>query len=124
MDPLFASPSLLALSAPVLAQSGGYSFLQAILAYFVDPILTLLYIAVIVYVISSWLISFNVINPHNQLVSTILRMLSAVIDPLMRPFRAIIPPLGGLDLSPIFLLLSIVFVQQYLVRQVLFPLVG
>ena len=91
------------------------SFLLAVIQFFVYPILTLLVIAVFVNVILSWLISFNVINGHNQFVATIWRLTSAVTEPLLAPIRRILPPLGGLDLSPIVLLLLIQFVRGWVI---------
>ena len=91
------------------------SFLIAVIYYFVMPILTLLVIAVFISVILSWLINFNVINGHNQFVATIWRLTNAVTEPLLRPIRNVLPPLGGLDLSPIVLLLLIQFIRGWVI---------
>ncbi len=66
---------------------------------------------VIAAVIVSWLTAFNVINQHNNFVRTVLRMLYALTEPVFRPIRRIIPPMGGLDLSPIIVFLIIWFLQ-------------
>jgi YggT family protein len=66
---------------------------------------------VIAAVIVSWLTAFNVINQHNNFVRTVLRMLYALTEPVFRPIRKVIPPMGGLDLSPIIVFLIIWFLQ-------------
>jgi len=72
---------------------------------------------VILAVIVSWLTAFNVINVHNNFVRTMLRILLALTEPVFRPVRKIIPPIAGLDLSPIVVFVIIWFLQytiQYL----------
>ena len=66
---------------------------------------------VIAAVIVSWLIAFNVINYHNNFVRTVLRILSALTDPVFRQVRRVLPPMGGLDLSPIIVFVIIWFLQ-------------
>ena len=66
---------------------------------------------VILTVIVSWLVAFNVINTANNFVRSILRMLSAMTEPVFRQIRRVIPPFGGLDLSPIIVFLLIWFLQ-------------
>ncbi len=64
--------------------------------------------------ILSWLIAFNVINLHNQFVYTVARTLDGLTEPLLRPIRNILPNLGGIDVSPIVLILGLIFVQNLL----------
>ncbi|HEX4635165.1 MAG TPA: YggT family protein [Rhizomicrobium sp.] len=66
---------------------------------------------VIAAVIVSWLVAFNVINSHNNFVRSLLRILYALTEPVFRPIRKIIPPIGGLDLSPIIVFVIIWFVE-------------
>jgi YggT family protein len=66
---------------------------------------------VIAAVIVSWLTAFNVINVHNNFVRTLLRILLALTEPVFRQVRRIIPPIGGLDLSPIVVFVVIWFLQ-------------
>ena len=90
------------------------SIAQLILALFnlvIDPLLFFLMVAVFLSIILSWLINFNVINGHNQFVATVWRMANALTEPFLRPIRRFLPPLGGLDLSPLVLLLLIQFVR-------------
>jgi YggT family protein len=66
----------------------------------------------------SWLYAFNVVNPRNQIVSTIGNFLFRVTEPALRPIRRILPDLGGIDISPILLLLVIFFLRQFLITTV------
>ena len=65
-------------------------------------------------IIMSWLISFNVINTRNQFVAGVWRVLNQVTEPILRPIRRIIPPIGGLDLSPIIVFVIIFFLQSFI----------
>ena len=78
----------------------------------IDAILQLYTFVIFAMVIMSWLISFNVINRHNQFVDMIWRTTVSLTEPLLKPIRNIMPSLGGLDLSPIILLLSIFFLRE------------
>ena len=60
---------------------------------------------VIISVVLSWLVAFNVINLHNQFVYNVYTSLNNIVEPMLRPFRRILPDMGGIDLSPIFLLI-------------------
>ena len=64
-------------------------------------------------VIVSWLIAFNVINLHNQFARQVVRVLDALTEPLFRQIRRVIPVFGGLDLSPLIVLLAITWLQYY-----------
>jgi YggT family protein len=65
-------------------------------------------------IIMSWLISFNVINTRNQFVAGVWRVVNAITEPILRPIRRIIPPMGGLDLSPIVVFVIIFFLQNWI----------
>lgn len=78
--------------------------------------LTLYWWVIIISAVMSWLLAFNVINPRNQVVGTIGRTVHALTEPALRPIRRILPSMGGIDLSPIVLLLGIFFLQQVIVR--------
>lgn len=64
----------------------------------------------------SWLYAFNVVNPRNQFVGMIGNFLYRVTEPVLRPIRRILPDLGGVDLSPIVVLLLIFFLQRLLIN--------
>ena len=70
--------------------------------------------ALIISAVLSWLVAFNIINTGNQFVSTIGYFLHRVTEPALRPIRRIVPDLGGIDISPILLILLIFFLQGVL----------
>ncbi|RWM00741.1 YggT family protein [Mesorhizobium sp.] len=69
--------------------------------------------------IFSWLYAFNVVNSRNQFVGTIGNVLYRLTEPALRPIRRFMPDLGGIDISPIILLLIIFFLRQFLLTTVL-----
>lgn len=89
------------------------TFLQAIYAYFLNPVLTLLLWIVIIDVVLSWLVAFRVVNTQNQFVSMVGRFTHTVTWPLLSPLRRVLPTLGGVDFSPFILILAIVFVRDW-----------
>ncbi len=83
---------------------------------FISSILTIYIYVLIASAIFSWLYAFNVVNPRNQFVGMIGQFLYAVTEPIYRPIRRIIPNMGGIDFSPIVVILIIWFIQR-----VIFP---
>ena len=69
--------------------------------------------------IFSWLYAFNVVNSRNQFVGSIGNMLYRLTEPALRPIRRFMPDLGGIDISPIILLLILIFLRQFLLTTVL-----
>jgi YggT family protein len=62
--------------------------------------------------ILSWLIAFNVVNTRNQFVAAVVEFLYRITEPVLAPIRRLMPNLGGLDISPIILILIIILVQK------------
>ena len=77
-------------------------------------LLNLYWWVVIIAVIVSWLIAFNVINTYNNFVRGLLRALGSLTEPVFRRVRKVVPPIGGLDLSPMVVLVAIWFIQYSL----------
>jgi len=75
-------------------------------------ILQIVWWVFLVMIIMSWLISFNVINTRNQFVAGLWRALNQITEPILRPIRRVVPPVGGLDLSPLIVFIIIVFLQS------------
>jgi YggT family protein len=90
----------------------------------IEGLLQLLIVAIIASAILSWLVAFNVINLRNQLVYTIVRMLEAVTNPVLAPFRRLIPPLGGVDISPIVAILVLQAAHNYLIPWLFSPILN
>ena len=62
--------------------------------------------------ILSWLIAFNVVNTRNQFVAAVAEFLFRITEPVLAPIRRLMPNLGGLDISPIILILIIILIQK------------
>ncbi len=73
---------------------------------------------IIVVAIMSWLVAFNVINIYNNVVRSIWTSLNALTEPVLRPIRAMLPAMGGLDISPIILLLLIFLIQDIILTYI------
>lgn len=74
-------------------------------------LLTVLWWFIIAQAVMSWLIAFNVINTHNDFVRQIWMTLDKICEPMYRPFRKIMPDFGGLDLTPMVVLILIVILD-------------
>ena len=79
---------------------------------FFDSVVTLVIWAVILSAILSWLVGFNIINVHNRLVYIIVDSLQRLTEPLLLPIRRFLPNLGGIDLSPVILILLLIFFRN------------
>lgn len=80
-------------------------------------------LVLIVTIVASWLVAFGVINPHNRFVDMVLRTCHALTEPVLRPLRNLLPNLGGIDISPIFVFIGI-RVLQSLLHNTIFEGVG
>lgn len=78
----------------------------------VDMILQLMVWVIIIQAVLSWLVAFNVINTQSNFVATLLNGLDRVTAPLYRPIRRLLPDFGGIDFSPIVLILAIQVVRK------------
>lgn len=63
-------------------------------------------------VVASWLVSFNVINTSNRLVASVVEFLYRLTEPALRPIRRFLPNLGGIDISPVVLILLLLFLKD------------
>ena len=81
------------------------------LVWLVDTILNLMTWAIILSAIISWLFAFDVINHRNRFVNQFASFLDAITGPILAPFRRFIPPLGGIDISPIVAILALHFLR-------------
>ena len=66
----------------------------------------------------SWLVAFNVVNTRNQVVAMVGDFLFRITEPVLRPIRNILPSFGGLDLSPVVLILIIILLKDFIVRYI------
>lgn len=84
------------------------------ICFIINGLIGLWVLAIIIQVVLSWLLAFDVINPRNRLVSQVLYFLEMFTAPVMAPLRRIIPPLGAIDITPLIALLILQGVRAYL----------
>ena len=88
--------------------------LTGFIFFIVDGLFSLIILALNLTAILSWLVAFNVINTRNPAVWRVMDILDRITTPILAPFRAFIPPMGGLDISFIVAFLVIKGIQLYL----------
>jgi YggT family protein len=89
--------------------------------FLADNVLALLFWAIIISAVMSWLIAFDVINLRNRFVNNVHRFLEAVTRPVLAPFRRFIPSLGGVDVSPIIVILLIQGLRAFIIQPLYQP---
>ena len=84
------------------------------LFFIIESLLRLFVIALIINAVLSWLFAFDVINYRNRFVASLAEALDRIVSPVLAPLRRVIPPLGGIDITPIIAWIIIVGIQTYL----------
>ena len=77
-----------------------------------NAVITLYIWCLIIWVILSWLVAFNIINTRNPFVRMLGDFLDRITEPALRPIRRVMPNLGGIDISPVILILLLYFVRD------------
>lgn len=84
------------------------------LVILLDTVLELYIWCLLIFVVMGWLVAFRVINTHNRLVHVVNDFLYRLTEPALRPIRRVLPNLGGIDISPMVLILLIWFARNLL----------
>ena len=84
------------------------------LAMLIDKVIDIYTWIVIVGAIMSWLVAFGVVNVSNKFIRMVVDVLYRLTEPVLRPIRSILPNLGGVDISPVILLLGLFFLRSLL----------
>jgi len=79
---------------------------------------------VIVGIVLSWLVAFNIVNTQNKFVYMVGDFLHRITEPLLQPIRRILPDLGGIDITPVFAIIAIILVRDGLLPTIFQILVG
>jgi len=95
------------------------SILASLIFFFVIPLINLILIVFLVYVILSWLFMLNIVSPSNPTARQIYSLLSSVVDPIVAPFRKIIPPLGNFDMGFFFAAMLLYWLARYLLPRLM-----
>jgi YggT family protein len=80
--------------------------------WLLQELISLYWWVIIVAVVMSWLVAFGVVNTFNPFARSVVRFLDAVTEPVFRQVRRVIPPIGGLDLSPLIVLILLEFLSM------------
>ena len=86
--------------------------------WLIDNVIGLYITVVIIQVVLSWLVSFNVVNTRNRFVYLVGDLLFRLTEPALGPIRRMLPSLGGIDISPVVLILLLYFLRVLLIRDV------
>ncbi len=89
------------------------------LAFLINSVASIIWWLILIYVVMSWLVGFNVINLQNHIVRQIYYGINNLVEPILAPIRRILPTAGGIDFSPIVLLIGIEFLRIFIVRDML-----
>lgn len=89
--------------------------------YFLNPFLQLIFFLVIAYVIMSWLFALGIVSHYNRYpaLRQVYDALHSFVEPITKPFRRVIPNIGRLDLSVLFLLMAIAFIRDYAIPKLI-----
>jgi YggT family protein len=115
---LFASRNL---ATPSLATPEPISTMRALLEVVLLALQIYVYL-LIAAAILSWLIAFGIVNTRNHAVATVGDFLYRITEPALRPIRNVMPNLGGIDISPVILILIIVLIQR-IIEYYIYPYV-
>lgn len=91
--------------------------------YLVELVIEILTWVVIAGAIVSWLVAFGVVNMRNQFIRLIVDMLYRLTEPMLRPIRRVLPNLGGVDISPVVLLVGLAVLREAL-RYYVWPIIA
>ncbi len=94
------------------------------LVWLINTVIDLYIWVIIIMAVLSWLIAFNVINARNPIVNRVLDFVDRVTTPALQPIRRVVPQLGGVDLSPIVLILGLQFIKIVFNRLAAGPLIA
>jgi YggT family protein len=88
------------------------------LLQFISYLLTLYIYVLIAMAVLSWLIAFRIVRTDNQAVRMIVELLYRLTEPVLRPIRKALPDIGGIDISPVIVILIIIFIQSVILPNI------
>jgi YggT family protein len=88
------------------------------LLQFISYLLTLYIYVLIAMAVMSWLIAFRIVRTDHQAVRMLVELLYRLTEPVLRPIRKAMPDLGGIDISPVIVILIIIFIQSVILPNV------
>ena len=89
------------------------------IVWLIDEVITLYIWVLVLSAVLSWLVAFRVVNTQNRFVAGVMEFCWRITEPALRPIRRLLPNLGGIDVSPVILILGLVFVRKLLFEDIL-----
>ncbi|MGN7438010.1 MAG: YggT family protein [Alcanivorax sp.] len=86
------------------------------MAFIIGVIVQLVCIVIVLDVAMSWLIAFEIVNKDNEAAKNLTSQLKKITDPLYKPIRKFVPPIGGIDLTPLVALIGVQLIGGILIR--------
>lgn len=93
---------------------------MAIIGYLLSLAIQFYILIIIVQVAVSWLIAFDIINAKNPQAKNLTRLLARATDPVYKPLRNYVPPIGGIDVTPIIVIFALSLFEQFIIRPVFY----
>lgn len=94
-------------------------FIFASLAWILGTIIQIFILIIILEVALSWLIAFELVNPENEAARNLTNLLKRVTDPVYKPIRKYVPPVGGIDLTPLVVIIGVQIIAGLIFRLLL-----
>lgn len=92
---------------------------MGLLVYLIDMAFNIAFFVIILQVAISWLIMFDVVNTSNQQAQRLVDLLHRLTEPVYKPLRRYIPPIGGIDLTPLIVMIGLSFLQSIIIGMLL-----
>lgn len=92
------------------------------IAYFLSLCINIYILIIILQVALSWLIVFNVINEDNEKARNLNALLKRATDPVYEPIRKYVPPIGGIDLTPLIVIIALQLIEHFVVERLFYTL--
>ena len=100
------------------------SLLASLITFFVAPLISLILIIFLIYVVISWLFTLNIVSTQNPTARQVYGILSSVVEPIVAPFRKIIPPLGNFDMGFFFAAMLLYWISRWMLPTIVNTLTG
>lgn len=93
---------------------------MSIIGYLLSLAIQAYTMVIIVHVAVGWLIAFEIINARNPQAKNLIRLLNKLTDPVYAPLRKYIPPIGGIDVTPIIVIFGLSLIEKFVIIPVFY----
>ena len=89
------------------------------IAWILSQLISIFIFVLLINIVLSWLLAFNVVNPHNRVVAMFIDFSEALTQPVLAPFRKVIPAMGGIDITPIIVFVLLRAIQGFILAPII-----